>query len=825
MPTNFLTLKEILAELKEKNSITILRKYCQDEWEFYDLLRDLMNDEDFKQACIDKSFNESCQKDLDHYIELVNHAKKAVSKYFERKDIELQAYHTETNDTDRILNINLNNHDGNEPIRISDILQQEKNISELNVYCDKKHEIHAVRKGKERHYEFKEGAYYEMTSTWPIKDESGKVVSTCTMVMNVSNDGITEILGFNGRSFTASDEVLGLIEQNRELYIQRLSLYDAVKALLERNKNVPLPDVVPVANNNLQNNESIKVDQDKELDRQGLENNADNSPIFPTNSDASTQTEVDLQQVATQQEIKELNKQRNDLQRELVRAKQAIEVQEKKIENLQAEKNKIHEESRKEVEKLNEKIEAMKQEIEKLKGRSSDLQSELEKEKQKNVELEKYSNDLQNEFRKEEEKNAKLQVELKQKSKELANTSANLQKKTQELENVREEKEDLKKKMEVANAEKEELISKLQQELNQLKEKNYKLEDENDKLERSNKGLEKEKEQLLQKISGLEEALLSFEGEKQALSNRLSNSTAKQIKSNQELIKARQEIEKLGEENNSLQAEYKEEEQKLKKEIGKTHEKIIQINEEQEQKVQKLCEKNKELEEKLKLVDIQNRKLKDDLEKSKRAEKQTYEDTELVISENHKTMQELCVQLQRLKQENQEAKEFYIYAIGKSEHEIEELENELENERETRKKYHTLLKEQDIEINDLRKIIADKVQEVENLKGELQNKKEWGVSHNQAEALEKDIRPLASKQINLNQAYTITADVLNDPDNVPLKKRKLSRSLSVDNEYDNGKESYNNHCHSPLSFVSNPVQVNSAYTVQSKCSNYSSIYP
>ncbi|MDG7057428.1 MAG: hypothetical protein LKM43_04775 [Wolbachia endosymbiont of Penenirmus auritus] len=313
MPTNFLTLKEILAELKGKNSITALRKYYQDEWEFYDLLRDLMNDEDFKQACIDKSFSESCKKDLDHYIELANQAKKAVSKYFERKDIELQAYYTGTNDADRVLNINLTNHDGNGPIRISDILQQEKNISELNVYCDKKHDICAYRKNKERHYKFKESAYYEMTSTWPIKDESGKVVSTCIMVMNVNSDGITEILKFNDRSFTASDEVLGLIEQNHELYIQDLSLYDAVKALLEKNKAAPLPDVVPTANNNLQNNEPIRVDQDKELDGQGLENNADNSPVSPTNSDASTQTEVNLQQGATQQEIKELNKQRNDL--------------------------------------------------------------------------------------------------------------------------------------------------------------------------------------------------------------------------------------------------------------------------------------------------------------------------------------------------------------------------------------------------------------------------------------------------------------------------------------------------------------------------------
>lgn len=76
MPTNFLTLKEILAELKGKNSITVLRKYYQDEWGFYDLLRDLTNDEGFKRACIDKSFSESCKKDLDHYIELANQAKK-----------------------------------------------------------------------------------------------------------------------------------------------------------------------------------------------------------------------------------------------------------------------------------------------------------------------------------------------------------------------------------------------------------------------------------------------------------------------------------------------------------------------------------------------------------------------------------------------------------------------------------------------------------------------------------------------------------------------------------------------------------------------------
>ncbi|MDR1139923.1 MAG: hypothetical protein LBJ80_02520 [Rickettsiales bacterium] len=363
----FMQKKELfLAKMKEKNSFTALRKYYQDEWEFYDLLRDLINDEDFKQACIDKSFSESCKKNLDHYIELANQAKKAVSKYFERKDIELQAYYTETNDADRILNINLTNHDGNEPIRISDILQQEKNISELNVYCDKKHDIYAYQENKKRYYEFKEGAYYEMTSTWPATDKSGKTFM-CTMVMNVSSDGITEILKFDGRDFESpSKEFWELIRLNKELYIQGLSLYDAVKALSEKNKTAPLPDVVPTADNDSRNSEPTRSNQDKEIEKQEVHpgHDADNSPISPTNSDASTQTEVDSRQVATQmgidsrpiatqtkvglqhtetqtevttqhaetqmetdfqpiatqQEIKELNKQRNDLQRELERA-------------------------------------------------------------------------------------------------------------------------------------------------------------------------------------------------------------------------------------------------------------------------------------------------------------------------------------------------------------------------------------------------------------------------------------------------------------------------------------------------------------------------
>ncbi|MHC3897394.1 UNVERIFIED_CONTAM: hypothetical protein LBW93_00405 [Wolbachia endosymbiont of Nasonia longicornis] len=64
MSTNFPTLKNILAELKRKNSITVLEEHCQEKWEVYDLLMDLTNDENFKQAYIDLSFNKSFKKKL-----------------------------------------------------------------------------------------------------------------------------------------------------------------------------------------------------------------------------------------------------------------------------------------------------------------------------------------------------------------------------------------------------------------------------------------------------------------------------------------------------------------------------------------------------------------------------------------------------------------------------------------------------------------------------------------------------------------------------------------------------------------------------------------
>lgn len=180
---------------------------------------------------------------------------------------------------------------------------------------------------KIRYYEFKEGAYYEMTSTWPAKDGSGM----CTMIMNVSSDGITEILKFNGEDFVSSKEILELIKQNDELYIQGLSLYDAVMESLEEDRATPINF----------HNESMVAYQGKEPEgKLDHKVDADNSLPSSINSNAlevnlqhtKTQPEVVSQQIRTQaetnsQQMDELIPDNQMLPKENIQLKQEIEAE------------------------------------------------------------------------------------------------------------------------------------------------------------------------------------------------------------------------------------------------------------------------------------------------------------------------------------------------------------------------------------------------------------------------------------------------------------------------------------------------------------------
>ncbi|UIP92643.1 hypothetical protein JSQ73_005750 [Wolbachia endosymbiont of Anopheles demeilloni] len=751
MSTNFPTLKNILAELKRKNSITVLEEHCQEKWEIYDLLMDLTNDENFKQAYIDLSFNKSFKK---NFIELANQAKKAVTKYFRDKDIDLRAFYVKTNNSDKVLNINLINYNRSEPIRISDILQQERNISTLNIYCDKKHDIYAYRKGKERHYEFKEDAYYEMTSTWPVQDKDGKTV-TCTMVMNVSNSGITKVLQFNGKDFESPpEEFLELIRQNEELYIQGLSLHDAVKALLEKNKDAP-------AVINLQNNEHIVINKDEKM--KDLENDAKSNPILSFTS--KNVSEVNPQQIATQ----------------------AIATQ--------TEVN---------SQQLDQKLTKAEQEIRELNEQRNELRYRFEDAEQKFEELKKHNSDLQDKLGEEKQKNAKLQTELTQKDEKLANISTELQERAQELEGAYEEKKDLKKKLEIANAGKEELISelrKLHEELNQLKEEKYSLEDKLDQLEHYSNSTKESSEQ---QISDLKEELLLLKEANQMLK-------AKQVESEQELVEAKQKIEELEEQCNDLQVECKEKEQRLEKEMSKTDEQIIQLNKEQEQKIQEIYGKNKKLEEKveelkekLKTANAEQEKLQGKLNQFEKKEEEI-EEAEHMISARDKCIASYKSQIQNLENEHNAHLESDEQEADQLTWDFETLKNELELKDEQIETIRGQLR-QEIEeeiVNKYRpslelkfKEYEDEIERLIREKKELNDKVQY--FNNEVELLSPVIdKVLVNKKEvfdnNSKMFYQLTEEI-DDSEKKP-------RSLSLDSAF------HSDHCNSLLDLISSPSKV------------------
>lgn len=713
-----------LAKLKEKSNFAALRD--QDEWEFHDLLSLLTDDEDFKQICIDKAATESAGKsfkeDIDKCIELAEQGKKTASKYF-KKGVKLQAYYTKINNADRVLNVNLIHYDKSEPTRISDILQQEKDIKELNIYCNKKHEIHAYREGKKRHYKFKEGADYEMTSTWPVK---------CTMIMNVSSNGITEILKFNDKDFVLSEEILELIKQNDELYIQGLSLYDAV---LEKGKAMAPLDVIPAANNNLQN-ESIVAYQDKEPEEKlDPKVDADNSLPPPINSNALIQTEVNLQHTETQPEVAsqhigiqtEINSQQiTDLQNELGRAKQTIV----------------------ELEKQN-----------------SDLQSESEKAKQTIEKLERQNSDLRNRFEKEEQKNTRLQTELAQKDEESTSALAELREKVHELE--------------VVNAEEKELKSELKEskkELNHVREENSNLEDKLDSLEQLNKKMNGNQEQLSKQVLDLQKELSCSEGAIQELTNKLKSAEVEKKEVNQELTEAEQRIEALEKQTSDLEDKLEKKERGSKAEIDEIRKEFKENLERNKKELKSVHEEKRKLEDKLKVVNAGKKESEDKLKEFEESIDQVVH----IMEKKEQFISNLKRQMQGLENEHKAQQESYEQEISGLKWEVEELKNELKREKEAYKQYHSLLEKE----NEGGDELVEMLDKLSKIIGETVDKPCSNITEHLSRVETKEL--IVNKLTSMK--HKLTGNVSNEPDNVPPKKRKLSRSLSVDSGFDNNEE-------------------------------------
>ncbi len=113
------------------------------------------------------------------------------------------------------------------PIEISNILRASREGKVYNISLEKDSQINATKKGSERHYDFTGSSSYEMTINWQAKDSEGNSID-CSMIVKLDFGGIQSVIGkpkFGG--ITSSEEVLKLVGQNKEIFINGKTLHQA----------------------------------------------------------------------------------------------------------------------------------------------------------------------------------------------------------------------------------------------------------------------------------------------------------------------------------------------------------------------------------------------------------------------------------------------------------------------------------------------------------------------------------------------------------------------------------------------------------------------
>ncbi|MGL9778699.1 MAG: hypothetical protein ACR5K5_00190 [Wolbachia sp.] len=112
-------------------------------------------------------------------------------------------------------------------IEISNILRASSEGKVYNISLGKDSQITATKKGSERHYDLAGSGSCEMTINWQVKDSEGNSID-CSMTVKLDSGGIQSVIGepkFGG--ITSSEEVLKLVGQNKEVFINRKTLYQA----------------------------------------------------------------------------------------------------------------------------------------------------------------------------------------------------------------------------------------------------------------------------------------------------------------------------------------------------------------------------------------------------------------------------------------------------------------------------------------------------------------------------------------------------------------------------------------------------------------------
>ncbi|WP_375604427.1 hypothetical protein NOX90_02665 [Wolbachia endosymbiont of Anurida maritima] len=242
---------------------------------------------------------------------------------------------------------------------------------------------------------------------------------------------------------------------------------------------------------------------------------------------------------------------------------------------------------------------------------------------------------------------------------------------------------------------------------------------------------------------------------------------------NQELTEAEQRIEALEKQTSELKDKLEKKERGFEVEINAMCKEFKENLERKEEEFKSVYEEKRELEAKLKIVNAEKESLEKELNQAR-------EYVEQIMVEKYQREKCLKDQLRKLDQGYEVRQESYEQEISGLKWEVEELKNELKREKEAYKQYYLLLEKE----NEGGDELVEMLDKLSKIIGETVDKPCSNITEHLSRVETKEL--IVNKLTSMK--HKLTGNVSNEPDNVPPKKRKLSRSLSVDSGFDNNEE-------------------------------------
>ncbi|WP_265043087.1 hypothetical protein [Wolbachia endosymbiont (group A) of Scambus nigricans] len=363
------------------------------------------------------------------------------------------------------------------PIEISNILRASSEGKVYNISLGKDSQITATKKGSERHYDFTGSSSCEMTINWQAKDSEGNSID-CSMTVKLDSRGIQSVIGepkFGG--ITSSEEALKLVGQNKEVFINGKTLYQAFTDISKSvdDQQVPAEEIFTKdlhisPQSPIPSSSGYSSPRTPSSRRSSISTSSEFSDEDEIFEDDMSGDEEEYEQEGLKDEVEELEEEKETFAKYFA-------VQAKQLEDLRLERDSLRD-------KVNEQQRAIFERGQRIKEQEEELQD-------KNDVIKNLNDQLKDKEGETNEANKELQRKLKQSE---ANLTV-LKEKNANLEN------DLKKIVEGLN---DDHKKQLAEQLMETKKENNTLAETANQLSKELNGLQREKEDLERKIRQLE---------------------------------------------------------------------------------------------------------------------------------------------------------------------------------------------------------------------------------------------------------------------------------------------------------------------------------